>query len=260
MGELTGQVLAFGDTIGTRHGQRPHVTLDIDLDTYLARRGGRLAIPGEQPVLVPSETIGRVLCDADLTPILTTPTGRNDRDRTVSDADDAASRHGASRHGAGGPGSNVRADHDAGHDHGHGPRHADGAEPDDPEQPTWTGQHVPGWRDTLAAALRAQTRTLLWLGRTRRTADTRLWTAVVARDEHCIFPDCRVDPSRCEVHHPLPWELGGTTDPANSALLCVRHHHAVYEGGWLMTPVDGADPLAPGYWRFDPPHPRPQPW
>jgi hypothetical protein len=157
-------------------------------------------------VLLPSESIARILCDATLTPILT-------REQS-----------------------------------------SDGA------QTGWTGQGVDGWRDVLTAALREQTRALLWLGRSRRTADKALWTAVVARDEHCIFPDCRVDPSRCEVHHPIPWEHGGSTDPANSALLCVRHHHAVHEGGWLITPVDGADPMAPGYWRFDPPPTRTRPW
>lgn len=211
LGELTTQVLAAG-TLGTRHGQRPHVVLDVDYDTYLARRGGLLTIPGEQPALLPSETVGRVLCDADLTPLLTT----------------AASR--------GTTGNDGDPDPD--------PHHA--LDPD--------------LRAALTAVLAEHTRTLLWLGRSRRTADTRLWTAVVHRDRHCTFPDCHVDPSRCEIHHPHPWEHGGTTDPANTALLCVRHHHTVHEGGWTMTPTEDGDPLTPGYWQFDPPDRGLRPW
>jgi hypothetical protein len=39
----------------------------------------------------------------------------------------------------------------------------------------------------------------------------------------------------------------------------VRHHHAVHEGGWTMTPVEGASPHASGYWELTPPPRPPQP-
>ena len=228
LAELAERALADG-ALGTHRRVRPHVTLTIDVDTWLAGQGGELAIPGDMPALLPSESVARILCDADLAPVLTTPTVV-DRDDGGGDPHRDAPRLGAVPDPPGGP-------------------------PPDPVQIRY-GVTVPGWRESFIAALREQTRTLLWLGRSRRTADGRLWTAVVTRDEHCTFPGCRVDASRCEIHHPLPWEHGGTTDPANSALLCVRHHHTVHEGGWIMTPVDVDDPLAPGHWQFDPPHAR----
>ncbi len=58
---------------------------------------------------------------------------------------------------------------------------------------------------------------------------------------------------RRHAHHVREWERHGATDISNTVLLCVRHHHAVHEGGWTVTPVDEADPLSHGYWQFTPP-------
>ncbi len=113
------------------------------------------------------------------------------------------------------------------------------------------------WRDVLTGRLTAQARSVLYLGRTRRTVPPRLRRALEVRDGHCAFPDCRVDVSRTHAHHTLPWEDGGATDISNTVLLCVRHHHAVHEGGWSIAPTDGIDPHTTGCWTFTPPRTRP---
>ena len=43
------------------------------------------------------------------------------------------------------------------------------------------------------------------LGRTTRTIPPRLRTAVIQRDQHCVFPGCTPPPSVCDVHHLIPW-------------------------------------------------------
>jgi hypothetical protein len=50
----------------------------------------------------------------------------------------------------------------------------------------------------------------------------------------CGFPGCETPFHRCDIHHVLPWELGGPTDLANLLPLCARHHHLVHELGWRL--------------------------
>lgn len=45
-----------------------------------------------------------------------------------------------------------------------------------------------------------------------------------ARDQHCRFPGCRMPVHRCQSDHTFDHALGGATDVANLALLCVTHH------------------------------------
>ena len=94
---------------------------------------------------------------------------------------------------------------------------------------------------------------MLYVGRTKRTAPPRLRTALEVRDRHCAFPDCRIDPSRCEAHHVTYWRHHGSTDLDNLILLCTRHHHLVHEGGWQLHPTPGKDPGSTGYWDITPP-------
>ena len=198
LGHLAGRFLD-GGALGTRHGVKPHVTLTADVDHVAAGLGGDLLIPGrEQPVLLPSESVRRILCDADLHPVITTrPDGC-----TSSDA---------------------------------------------------TG----GWRAALLDRLRDRARGVLYLGRTQRTVPARLRRALEVRDRHCAFPGCHVDITRTHAHHVREWENGGDTDISNTVLLCIRHHHAVHEGGWTITSTDGVDPHTTGCWTFTPPRTRP---
>lgn len=50
----------------------------------------------------------------------------------------------------------------------------------------------------------------------------------------CAFGNCDVHVGQCEIHHALPFELGGRTDLDNLSPLCARHRHVVHELGWKL--------------------------
>jgi len=72
------------------------------------------------------------------------------------------------------------------------------------------------------------------VGRAKRLATAHQRRALAARYETCAIPGCAVLFHRCEPHHLRPCESGGGTDLSNLLPLCVRHHHAVHEGGWKL--------------------------
>jgi hypothetical protein len=72
------------------------------------------------------------------------------------------------------------------------------------------------------------------LGRSVRHANRHQRRALRAIYRSCGFPGCDVGFWKCEIHHILPWELGGTTDLANMLPICSRHHHVIHEGGWQL--------------------------
>ena len=119
-----------------------------------------------------------------------------------------------------------------------------------------TGSTVSSTGTELTDWLRHAARSVLYVGREKRTVTRPLRLALEVRDQHCAFPDCHVDPSRCEAHHVQHWQHGGDTSLANMTLLCSRHHHLVHEGRWQITPRPGHDPGHPDHWQFDPPPPR----
>lgn len=85
------------------------------------------------------------------------------------------------------------------------------------------------------------------VGRTTRTINRHLRAACTIRDLHCVVPGCDMPAHRCEIHHVVPWALGGPTDIDNLATLCVRHHRTVENGKWRLRPRTQAD--GPGrYW------------
>ena len=84
---------------------------------------------------------------------------------------------------------------------------------------------------------------ILNIGRTQRTFTKEHRRAVVARDRHCVWPDCEAPPHVCEIHHAVRhWADDGETTPSNGALLCRFHHHRVdgeniamaYTNGWTF--------------------------
>ncbi|MFC4627610.1 DUF222 domain-containing protein [Promicromonospora alba] len=84
---------------------------------------------------------------------------------------------------------------------------------------------------------------VLDVGRAQRTVSGQMRRAVIARDQHCVYPGCDQPPSRCEVHHALThWADGGDTSVTNSALLCWYHHQLVDTRGitmhWTGKPTD----------------------
>lgn len=71
-------------------------------------------------------------------------------------------------------------------------------------------------------------------GRTIRNANRQQRRALRAMYRCCAFDGCDIGFDRCEIHHILPWELGGPTNLHNLLPLCSRHHHLVHDGGWRL--------------------------
>jgi hypothetical protein len=73
----------------------------------------------------------------------------------------------------------------------------------------------------------------------RPTAETE--RHVIARDQYCAFPSCRMPAHRCDLDHITPFnhrhpELGGQTVPDNLQPLCRRHHRLkTHHPGWKVT-------------------------
>ena len=182
---------------GSLHGIAPHVTLTVDAARFDAGLGGDLSMPGsDHAVLIPNESVRRILCDCDLTTVFVRPL-------TLAALDEG--------------------------------------------------------RKPLADLLLEASREVLYVGRAERVVPPRLRRALEVRDRHCQFPGCRVHVRRCNAHHVTEWENGGSTGIDNTVLLCVRHHHAVHEGGWFVTRATDIPPGGSGCWVFTPPERRHRP-
>ncbi|MBZ2195031.1 HNH endonuclease signature motif containing protein [Occultella gossypii] len=72
-------------------------------------------------------------------------------------------------------------------------------------------------------------------GRAHRLFTAAQRRAHVARDRHCVHPDCTVPPERCESHHSTHWANGGNTDLHDGALLCYYHHDWIHTHNITMT-------------------------
>ncbi|MGC9536187.1 DUF222 domain-containing protein [Streptomyces sp. UG1] len=72
----------------------------------------------------------------------------------------------------------------------------------------------------------------------RPTAETE--RHVIARDQYCAFPSCRMPAGRCDLDHVRPFdhrhpERGGQTVPDNLQPLCRRHHRLkTHHPGWKV--------------------------
>ena len=88
---------------------------------------------------------------------------------------------------------------------------------------------------------------ILDVGRAQRTFTGPRRRAVIARDRHCVWPDCTAPPQHSQIHHARRhWADGGRTATPNAALLCWFHHDHVDTHRIAMTHVGGR-------WLF---HPR----
>ncbi|WP_322656290.1 HNH endonuclease signature motif containing protein [Streptomyces justiciae] len=73
----------------------------------------------------------------------------------------------------------------------------------------------------------------------RPTAETE--RQVIARDQYCAFPSCRMPAHRCDLDHVEPFDhrnpgRGGQTTPDNLQPLCRRHHRLkTHHPGWKVT-------------------------
>ena len=72
------------------------------------------------------------------------------------------------------------------------------------------------------------------LGRTTRIANAAQRRALRAIYPRCAIPDCPVRFDLCKVHHVHWWRHGGRTDLENLLPVCVRHHTAIHDEGWII--------------------------
>jgi len=90
------------------------------------------------------------------------------------------------------------------------------------------------WRRLLIDPV---TGALLDYGTTRYTPPANLSAHVIARDQTCIFPSCRVPAARCDLDHRIPFDpdagVGDTSD-ANLSALCRAHHRLKQQPGWRV--------------------------
>jgi hypothetical protein len=249
LAELATRLLDDGE-LGTKHAQRPHLTVTVHADDFAAGLGGDILLPGFGPVPVPNETIERFLCDAEIHPVLT-------RRPVPSRSGEAAAPP------TGFPGSAPRST-----DPPWRPRYGpspSGAMLDllDPPGQDPTPDQLAADTDLAAITefaadlddheswwnrfLGEPGRHVLDVGRSRRTAPPKIRRALAVRDGGCVAPGCDTDPSRCEAHHITYWEHHGETSISNMVLLCSKHHHMVHEGRWRIDRTTDLDPGHPGY-------------
>jgi hypothetical protein len=254
--ELATRLLDDGE-LGTKHAQRPHLTVTVHAEDFAAGLGGDILLPGFGPVPVPNETIERFLCDAEIHPVLT----RRPRPTTGS-APKSTNDSGAQREGRLFPGT-VPASTDPPWrpprrrlENGFWEDVVPGELEPTPEEleadtdlaamvefEADLDDHESAWNRFLGE----QPRHVLDVGRSRRTAPPKIRRALTIRDGGCAVPGCDVDASRCEAHHITYWEHHGETCVSNMVLLCAKHHHMVHEGRWRILRNTELDPGDPGY-------------
>ncbi|MFI2364287.1 DUF222 domain-containing protein [Promicromonospora sp. NPDC019610] len=258
LADLARDVLDNG-RVGSGAAVRPHVHVTVSLTELLRSgrsnsHGGRGDAGSSDAGSSDAGSSGADLGDADTTDAGPTGTGTS----LISDAT-------GSRHGLGGPALDL-----AGGNAGNvgalrpGDLTALTAQPATFTGASTTGSVVP--RDLLRRLLcdAEVTRvvfgadgTAIDVGRSQRTVTGQMRKAVIARDQHCVYPGCDQPPSRCEVHHALRhWADGGETSVANSALLCWHHHTLVDTTGITMAWKAGPTPDQPGRWSFTSRHGR----
>ena len=70
---------------------------------------------------------------------------------------------------------------------------------------------------------------VLDVGRRRRFHTRAQRLAIAQRDNTCVVSGCDAPPSRCHVHHVIPWSEGGGTSVQDGRLYCSAHHAMVHD-------------------------------
>lgn len=92
---------------------------------------------------------------------------------------------------------------------------------------------------------------ILDVGRARRVPSAPTRRALEARDKGCVWPGCDRPPVWTNAHHIEFWGRdNGSTEIPNLALVCLRHHTMLHEGGWQIARSED------GRWITIPPLPR----
>jgi uncharacterized protein DUF222 len=104
---------------------------------------------------------------------------------------------------------------------------------------SWTGPTTPGTArrlscDAILLPIFTRGGQPLDVGGRTRIISAPLRAFVVARDRHCRWPGCNLDPRWCECHHLAHWKDGGPTDRDNLILFCDNHHRAAHSGQFTV--------------------------
>ncbi|MFT2816524.1 HNH endonuclease signature motif containing protein [Leifsonia sp. A12D58] len=86
------------------------------------------------------------------------------------------------------------------------------------------------------------------LGVTDRCFTGQQRRAVTLRDGGCIIPGCQSPAAWAEIHHVIPYALGGPTEVSNGVTLCWFHHRTVHRSGWQIRMVDGVPQVKAPVW------------
>ncbi|SDC54132.1 HNH endonuclease signature motif containing protein [Rhodococcus tukisamuensis] len=96
------------------------------------------------------------------------------------------------------------------------------------------------------------------VGRTTRIISPRLRKALVARDCGCAFPGCGRPAAWTDAHHVRHWSDGGPTALSNLVLLCKKHHTMIHKNHWaVQIESDGHPWFTPPAWVDPLRRPRP---
>ncbi|MFC4604975.1 HNH endonuclease signature motif containing protein [Rhodococcus kronopolitis] len=96
------------------------------------------------------------------------------------------------------------------------------------------------------------------VGRSTRFVTPSLRKALVARDCGCAFPGCGRPAAWTDAHHIRHWIDGGPTALANLVLLCKKHHTMIHKNHWAVKiESDGFPWFTPPAWVDPARRPRP---
>jgi hypothetical protein len=74
------------------------------------------------------------------------------------------------------------------------------------------------------------------LGREQRLYSAKQRLVLALRDGGCVWGDCTMPASYCEVHHCVHWSADrGRTDVDLGVMLCQFHHLHLHNKGWRIT-------------------------
>ena len=76
---------------------------------------------------------------------------------------------------------------------------------------------------------------VLGVTHTNRYPTAKERKALHQRDRGCVFPGCQAPVGWTDAHHTVPYEFGKVTKLDELVLLCRFHHHAVHEGGFVLS-------------------------
>jgi hypothetical protein len=79
----------------------------------------------------------------------------------------------------------------------------------------------------------------LHTGTTRRRPTAAQQRDVVARNQVCVFPGCRMPARSCDLDHRIPWSEGGPTTVEHLAPLCRHDHRIRHRAGWRYRQAAG---------------------